>query len=161
MAPTHATVGLGSAQASARWGWVEPGIRALPPASAYRAAPRALTTSSTPPTRHQSQSLCGAEQLGGAAATSAAPARAHATAGAVAQSIAEAALLLGREADDIWAEAAREWLGRHVGLVAIVADDANDDPPPTAPAAALPTRRASRCWVAIDALLEELRAPAA
>ena len=161
MAPTHATAGLGSAQAGARWGWAEPRARTLPPAPANRQAPRPHAASSWAPTRYQSQSLHGDGRPGGAVATPAAPARTHEPAPVVAQSIAEAALLLGRNADDIWAEAAREWLGRHLGLVAIVGDDANDDPPPTAPAAALATRRASRSWVAIDALLEDLRAPAA
>ena len=58
---------------------------------------------------------------------------------------------LGRSEDDIWAEAAREWLLRRLR---------NDEPPPTTPAAAsLPNPRASRLWSEIDVMLAELRQP--
>ena len=58
---------------------------------------------------------------------------------------------LGRSEDDIWAEAAREWLLRRLR---------NDEPPPTTPAAAsLPHPRTSRLWSEIDDMLAELRQP--
>ncbi len=65
--------------------------------------------------------------------------------------MAEMAHALGRSEDDIWAEAAREWLGRRLR---------NDEPPPTTPAAApVPNVRTSRMWSEIDAMLAELRHP--
>ena len=58
---------------------------------------------------------------------------------------------LGRSEDDIWAEAAREWLLRRLR---------NDEPPPTTPAAAsLPNPRTRRLWNEIDEMLLELRQP--
>lgn len=58
---------------------------------------------------------------------------------------------MGRSEDDIWAEAAREWLLRRLR---------NDEPPPTTPAAAsLPNPRTSRLWNEIDDMLAELRQP--
>ena len=63
----------------------------------------------------------------------------------------EMAHALGRCEDDIWAEAAREWLFRHLR---------NDEPPPTTPAAApVPNVRTGRMWSEIDAMLAELRHP--
>jgi hypothetical protein len=65
--------------------------------------------------------------------------------------MAEMAHALGRSEDDIWAEAAREWLVRRLR---------NDEPPPTTPAAApVPNVRTSRMWSEIDAMLAELRHP--
>jgi hypothetical protein len=65
--------------------------------------------------------------------------------------MAEMARLMGRSEDDIWAEAAREWLMRRLR---------DDGPPPTTPAAApLPGARPSRMWNEIDATLAELRHP--
>ncbi len=165
MAPTMGAHGLGSAQAGARWGWAEARANALPVAptsqrAAHQSAAHALATIGPAPMTTRAPAVRTSERAH--EAHEAPPVQRLAEAEpAVARSIAEAALLLGREADDIWAEAAREWLGRHLGLVAIVVDDANDDPPPTAPAAAQAARRASRCWAAIDALLDDLRAPAA
>jgi hypothetical protein len=58
---------------------------------------------------------------------------------------------LGRSEDDIWAEAAREWLLRRLR---------NDGPPPTTPAAAsLPNPRTRRLWSEIDIMLAALREP--
>lgn len=58
---------------------------------------------------------------------------------------------MGRSEDEIWAEAAREWLLRRLR---------NDEPPPTTPAAAsLPNPRTRRLWNEIDEMLAELRQP--
>ena len=65
--------------------------------------------------------------------------------------MAEMARVMGRSEDDIWAEAAREWLMRRLR---------NEGPPPTTPAAApVPGERPSRMWNEIDELLSELRHP--
>lgn len=67
----------------------------------------------------------------------------------------EAAWAEGRSEEEIWIEAAREWLRRRTR---------EDDPPPTAPASAYPgAPRATAAWAVIDALVAELRltAPAA
>lgn len=59
--------------------------------------------------------------------------------------------VLGRSEDDIWDEAAREWLLRRMR---------NDEPPPTTPAAApVPNVRTRRMWNEIDAMLADLRHP--
>jgi len=58
--------------------------------------------------------------------------------------------LAGVSESEIWAEAARAWLRRR---------SRDDDFPPTPPAAAQPCPRRERtAWVAIDALLIDLRA---
>ncbi|HEX6121550.1 MAG TPA: hypothetical protein VFY89_00245 [Ktedonobacterales bacterium] len=63
--------------------------------------------------------------------------------------MAEAAWAAGCSEEEIWIEAAREWLRRRLR---------DDDPPPTAPASAWPSHpRATRAWAAIDALVAELR----
>ena len=60
------------------------------------------------------------------------------------------ARLSDRSESEVWAEAARAWLMRR---------DRDDDFPPTPPAAAQPCPRRERtAWVAIDALLVDLRA---
>lgn len=65
--------------------------------------------------------------------------------------MAEMAHVLGRSEDDIWDEAAREWLLRRMR---------NDEPPPTTPAAApVPNVRTRRMWNEIDAMLADLRHP--
>lgn len=65
--------------------------------------------------------------------------------------MAEMALAMGRSEDEIWAEAAREWLIRRMR---------NDEPPPTTPAAApIPNVRTRRLWGEIDAMLADLRRP--
>ena len=65
--------------------------------------------------------------------------------------MAEMAEVMGRSEDDIWAEAAREWLMRRLRT---------DGPPPTTPAAApVLSARPSRMWNEIDAMLAELRHP--
>ncbi|MGE5334627.1 MAG: hypothetical protein ACM3N4_08005 [Nitrososphaerota archaeon] len=65
--------------------------------------------------------------------------------------MAEMAHVLGRSEDDLWAEAAREWLMRRLR---------NDEPPPTTPAAApAPSPRTRRLWSEIDAVLADLRHP--
>lgn len=65
--------------------------------------------------------------------------------------MAQMAQTLGRSEDDIWAEAAREWLMRRLR---------NDEPPPTTPAAApVANVRTHRLWSEIDVMLAELRHP--
>jgi hypothetical protein len=60
------------------------------------------------------------------------------------------AQLAGKSESELWAEAARAWLSRR---------ERDDDLPPTPPAAAQPCPRRERtAWVAIDALLLDLRA---
>lgn len=60
------------------------------------------------------------------------------------------ARLSGKSESEVWAEAARAWLSRR---------ERDDDLPPTPPAAAQPCPRRERtAWVAIDALLIDLRA---
>jgi hypothetical protein len=59
------------------------------------------------------------------------------------------ARLSGKSESEVWAEAARAWLQRR---------SFDDDFPPTPPAAAQPCLRRTRtAWVAIDALLVDLR----
>lgn len=63
--------------------------------------------------------------------------------------MAEAAWAAGRSEEEIWIEAAREWLRRRTR---------DDEPPPTAPAAAWPALpRTASTWAAIDTLVAELR----
>ncbi|HEU5349619.1 MAG TPA: hypothetical protein VFU63_13490 [Ktedonobacterales bacterium] len=65
--------------------------------------------------------------------------------------MAEMARTLGCSEDEIWAEAAREWLMRRTR---------NDEPPPTTPAAApIPSMRTRRLWNEIDVMLADLRHP--
>jgi hypothetical protein len=60
------------------------------------------------------------------------------------------AQLEGKSESDVWAEAARAWLQRR---------ERDDDFPPTPLASTLPCPRRERtAWVAIDALLLDLRA---
>ena len=55
----------------------------------------------------------------------------------------------GRSLDDVWVEAARQWLSQHLH---------EDEPqPPTPAAAALALPRPTRSWAGIDAVLGELR----
>jgi hypothetical protein len=73
---------------------------------------------------------------------------------AVLRAMSLAAEVEGRSESALWAEAAREWLARHLG----------DDPEPPVPgASALVSRREhttrAQCWSAIDVLLRDLRAP--
>ena len=163
MAPTVGVNGLGSAWASAGWGWTEPRAQATPHAPERRRAPNAVATIVPAPmtTVRAMRITAGGPRDELAPAPSPTTRISRGATPGVAQSIAEAAWLLGRDEGEIWAEAAREWLSHHLGLVALGADDANDDPPPTAPAAAVAARRAGRCWSAIDELLADLRAPAA
>jgi hypothetical protein len=59
------------------------------------------------------------------------------------------ARLAGKSESEVWAEAARAWLARR---------ERDDDFPPTPPAATQPCPRRERtAWVAIDALLVDLR----
>ena len=167
MAPTMGASGLGSARASAGWGWAEPRAHATPHAPERRRAPNAMATiGPAPMTTVRTMVFTAGGPRGvsrGELEHAPAPTMriSQAATPGVAQSIAEAARLLGRDEGEVWAEAAREWLSHHLGLVAIAADDANDDPPPSAPAAAVAARRAGRCWSVIDELLADLRAPAA
>src|SRR5262249_28612599 len=64
--------------------------------------------------------------------------------------MSQEARLSGKSEGEVWAEAARAWLQRR---------DRDDDLPPTPPAAAQACPRPERtAWVAIDALLVDLRA---
>ena len=90
-----------------------------------------------------------------AAARPAAPAREGASLRAPVEllgQMAEAARALGRSESDVWVEAAREWLRRRE-LAPVT--------PPAAPAQSATPHRIARVWDDIDALLIELRAPAA
>ncbi|HEY7339529.1 MAG TPA: hypothetical protein VH591_01500 [Ktedonobacterales bacterium] len=110
---------LGSATADARWRWASPGAGNVTPITAERSSGDEFV----------------ATQLGVARELRA--------------EMAEMARVMGRSEDDIWAEAAREWLMRRLR---------NDGPPPTTPAAApVPGARPSRMWNEIDELLTELR----
>jgi hypothetical protein len=65
-----------------------------------------------------------------------------------------AAAVTGRDERDVWTEAAREWLARHL----------EDDPEPPEPGVSAPAPRPqaqqhARSWSAIDVLLRDLRAP--
>jgi hypothetical protein len=62
--------------------------------------------------------------------------------------MAEAALSSGRDEDELWTEAAGDWLRHHAF---------DDDPIPPAPASALAAPRCDRSWDAIDDLLTALR----
>jgi hypothetical protein len=63
--------------------------------------------------------------------------------------MADAAWAAGCSEEEIWIQAAREWLRRRTR---------DDDPPPTAPASAWPgAPRSARTWAAIDALVTDLR----
>jgi hypothetical protein len=65
--------------------------------------------------------------------------------------MAEMAQMMGKSEDDVWAEAAREWLLRRMR---------NDEPPPTTPAAApVANPRTRRMWSEIDEMLAALRNP--
>jgi len=113
---------LGSAQAADRWSWADPS-----------SAPSGRTGS----LERERIKLAAEEQR-----------RVHITRDLL-RLMADAAYARGRSEDDIWNEAAREWLLRHAP---------NDEPPPTAPAAApIPRPRPARAWETIDAVLAELR----
>lgn len=118
---TPATRSLGAATADARWRWASPEAGNVTPITAQRGRDTEVVTAH----------LGVAREL-----------RAE---------MAEMARVMGRSEDDIWAEAAREWLMRRLR---------NDGPPPTTPAAApVPGARPSRMWNEIDELLTELRHP--
>jgi len=64
----------------------------------------------------------------------------------------DAARASGRDAAEVWAEAAREWLRQR--------DRHDDEPQPPAPvAAALAVPRRDQVWCGIDAVLADLRSP--
>lgn len=121
--PPRPVRSLGAATADARWRWASPNAGDATPAPAV--APR--------------------DQVIEANAAQVRVAR------AVRAEMAEMAYALGRSEDDIWTEAAREWLMRR---------QRNHEPPPTTPAAApVPGVRPRRLWGEIDAMLAELRHP--
>jgi hypothetical protein len=64
--------------------------------------------------------------------------------------MAQIARTRGRSEDDLWAEAANNWLHSHTF---------DDDPLPPAPAAALAVPKHRRSWETIDELLSSLRQP--
>jgi hypothetical protein len=110
---------LGTATADARWRWASPSVGCV-------------TTTIT--------ESAGDDELFAARLGVACDLRAE---------MAEMAHVMGRSEDDIWAEAAREWLMRRLR---------NDGPPPTTPAAApVPGTRPRRIWNEIDEMLAELR----
>ena len=113
---------LGSAQAAARWSWADP--------SSVPSSPADLI--------EQEHARLAEEELQ----------RVRVARGLL-RMMADAAYARGCSEDDIWNEAAREWLLRHFR---------NDEPPPTAPAAApIPRPRPARSWDAIDVVLAQLR----
>jgi len=119
--PTQPARSLGSATADARWRWASPEAGRVTPITVARSNSDELV----------------ARRLGVARDLRA--------------EMAEMARVMGRSEDDVWAEAAREWLMRRLR---------NDGPPPTTPAAApVPGARPSRMWNEIDELLSELRHP--
>ncbi len=119
--PTQPARSLGTATADARWRWASPEADNVTPITAERGNSDKLVA-----TRLGVTSELRAE-------------------------MSEMARVMGRSEDDIWAEAAREWLMRRLR---------NDGPPPTTPAAApVPGARPSRMWNEIDELLTELRHP--
>jgi len=121
---SRAPLALGSAQAAARWSWAEPNVAPLGPGAS------------------------GQRDLVGSAVEEARRVRVGRD---LVSLMAEAARASGRSEDDIWNEAAREWLMRHAR---------NDEPPPTTPAAAaIPRPRPPRSWAAVDAVLVQLRDP--
>lgn len=121
-AAPSAPLALGSAQAAARWSWADPG-------SASRGKNAVVA--------REHARLAAEEQ------------RRVRVARDLLRLMADAAYARGCSEDDIWNEAAREWLLRHVG---------NDEPPPTTPAAApIPRPRPARSWDNIDAVLAQLR----
>jgi hypothetical protein len=124
--------GLGSATAHTRWRWTSPLSRRAPATN----LPVTLPAARERHERHERH----------AAVTK----RVHVSRELRAE-MAQMARALGRSEDEIWAEAAREWLLRRMR---------NDEPPPTTPAAAsLPNPRTRRMWSEIDAMLAELRHP--
>jgi hypothetical protein len=70
--------------------------------------------------------------------------------------MSEAARVSSRSESEVWVEAAREWLRRREGE-----PGAPPAAPTAPPAPTVAPRRATRLWDDIDALLIELRAPAA
>jgi hypothetical protein len=122
---------LGAAVAAPIWGWAHP-----PQDGAQRAS---VTTPED--ARHGATTAPGRTELPMSAA--------------LLRAMAEAARATGRPERDVWAEAAREWLQRHIQ---------SDDPQPPEPGAAahhpieLQAAR-ERCWQAIDVLVSDLRAP--
>ena len=122
---TGAPGSLGAATADARWRWASPRAGCVTTDVATHADNERMDHASAPTRLHVAPELR-AEMAG----------------------MAEA---LGRSEDDIWAEAAREWLLRRLR---------NDEPPPTTPAAAsLPNPRTHQLWSEIDVMLAELRQP--
>ncbi len=119
--PTQPARSLGSATADARWRWASPDAGAVTPRNVERGSGDELVTTHFGVARELRAEM------------------------------AEMARVMGRSEDDIWAEAAREWLMRRLR---------NDGPPPTTPAAApVPCARPSRMWNEIDEMLAELRHP--
>jgi hypothetical protein len=120
-AAPSAPLALGSAQAAVRWSWADPGS----------------TSIGSNDIAEREHARLAEEQR-----------RVRITRDLL-RLMADAAYARGRSEDDIWNEAAREWLLRHVG---------NDEPPPTSPAAApMPRPRPARSWDTIDAVLAQLR----
>ncbi|HEV8191611.1 MAG TPA: hypothetical protein VGP82_09015 [Ktedonobacterales bacterium] len=121
-ATSSAPLALGSAQAAARWSWADP-------SSALSGRSGIAEREHTHLTAEEQRRVRVARDL--------------------LRLMANAAYARGCSEDDIWNEAAREWLLRHTR---------NDEPPPTSPAAApIPRPRPARSWDTIDAVLAQLR----
>lgn len=126
----HRLSSLGSAWAGTSWQWVG--------RSAAEGQPEEVTPS-TDSTEDSTQSMESVEQ----SVTVAVPAR-------IKLKMAQVATASGRSEDDLWAEAANNWLCSHAF---------DDEPLPPAPAAALAVPSHRRSWDTIDELLTALRRP--
>jgi hypothetical protein len=146
-APTKTTASLGAATAGPLWGWSDAkasaprwhGLRPLGTrgTTALFESPRpaAIQPATQPAARHTAPVVLRIAPV-------------------VLRAMSLAATLTGRDEREIWTEAAREWLDRHL----------EDDPEPPEPGATAPVRCAERAtrlhtWTAIDVLLRDLRAP--
>jgi len=118
-----APVALGSAQAATRWSWADPSLAGSARSDAAERERARLAAEELKRVRIMRDLL---------------------------RLMANAAYARGCSEDDIWNEAAREWLLRHAP---------NDEPPPTTPSAAPISRpRPPRAWDTIDSVLAQLRA---
>lgn len=141
--------GLGSATAGPLWAWAD---------SRTPSAPRwqGLHALSSPGTSYLFELT---KPVGGQAHGATAPAAAASPVvlrmpRIVLCAMSLAASVTGRDEREVWAEAASEWLARHL----------EDDPEPPEPGASAPARHPERAtrrhsWAAIDVLLRDLRAP--
>ncbi len=124
----------------------EPARSSLPPIRMPRATPSRLGTAVAGPAVSWTSAIAPRH-------TQAEPAASPAPSvprqgGEIQQTFAAVARALGRSEEDLWLEAATEWLTRHL----------DDDPPPSAPASARMARpQRQRTWTEIDAVMADLR----